>query len=38
MTVKAVIVGGGLPHRMGLSETVLVFKQHLNFIGAITLL
>ncbi|OPX86915.1 hypothetical protein [Pelotomaculum sp. PtaB.Bin117] len=38
LSVKAVIVGGGLPHRLGLSETVLVFKQHLNFIGAITLL
>ena len=33
IAIKAVLAGGGLPHRLGLSETVLVFKQHLNLIG-----
>jgi molybdenum transport protein len=31
--VKAAISGGILPHRLGLSETVMVFDNHLNFIG-----
>lgn len=35
LAIKAVLAGGGLPHRLGLSETVLVFKQHLNFIGGL---
>lgn len=30
--VKAVLAGGGQPHRLGLSETVLVFEQHRNFL------
>jgi len=34
-SVKAIIAGGAYPHRLGLSETVLIFKQHLNFIGGI---
>jgi molybdenum transport protein len=33
LSIKAVLSGGGLPHRLGLSETVLIFKQHRNFIG-----
>jgi molybdenum transport protein len=33
LCVKAVLQGGGFPHRLGLSETVLVFKQHMNFCG-----
>lgn len=35
LSIKAIIAGGALPHRLGLSETILVFKQHLNFIGGI---
>src|SRR5690554_5804421 len=35
IAIKAVLAGGGIPHRLGLSETVLVFQQHLNFIGGI---
>lgn len=35
LAIKAVIAGGGFPHRLGLSETILVFKQHLNFLGGI---
>jgi molybdenum transport protein len=33
MMIKAIVAGGALPHRLGLSETILVFKQHLVFIG-----
>jgi molybdenum transport protein len=33
LAVKAVVAGGGLPHRLGLSETILVFRQHINFLG-----
>lgn len=33
LAIKSVIAGGAVPHRLGLSETVLVFKQHMNFIG-----
>jgi putative molybdenum utilization protein ModD len=35
LAIKAVISGGGFPHRLGLSETILIFKQHLNFLGGI---
>lgn len=33
LAVKAIMVGGAMPHRLGLSETILIFKQHMNFIG-----
>ncbi|WP_456398078.1 ModD protein, partial [Desulfurobacterium sp.] len=33
IAVKSVIAGGGFPHRLGLSETVLVFEQHVKFLG-----
>ena len=26
--IKSVLVGGGMPHRLGLSETILLFPQH----------
>lgn len=35
LAIKAVVAGGGFPHRLGLSETILIFKQHLNFLGNI---
>lgn len=35
LSIKAVVAGGGLPHRLGLSETVLIFPQHLTFLGGI---
>jgi molybdenum transport protein len=31
VALKAVLAGGGIPHRLGLSETVLVFAQHRAF-------
>lgn len=33
LLVKAIMTGGAFPHRLGLSETVLVFEQHLEFLG-----
>jgi molybdenum transport protein len=32
-SIKAVVSGGAVPHRLGLSETVLVFAQHRVFAG-----
>jgi molybdenum transport protein len=32
LALKAVVAGGAQPHRMGLSETVLIFDQHLEFV------
>lgn len=33
LLTEAVMVGGAFPHRLGLSETVLVFEHHLTFFG-----
>lgn len=33
LSIKAILAGGAYPHRLGLSETVLLFKQHIDFIG-----
>ena len=33
LLIKSVMTGGAIPHRLGLSETVLVFDQHLQFLG-----
>ncbi|BAY99922.1 molybdenum transport system protein ModD [Tolypothrix tenuis PCC 7101] len=33
ISIKAVLAGGGFFHRLGLSETVLIFNQHLIFLG-----
>ena len=35
MMVKAIITGGALPHRLGLSETFLLFDEHLRFMGGL---
>lgn len=35
VAIKAICAGGALPHRLGLSETVLVFKQHTAFLGGL---
>jgi molybdenum transport protein len=35
LSIKAVLDGGALPHRLGLSETILIFKQHTVFLGGI---
>lgn len=31
--IKAILNGGAHPHRLGLSETILIFENHLNLIG-----
>lgn len=31
LVMKAIIVGGAVPHRVSLSDTVLIFKQHMEF-------
>jgi molybdenum transport protein len=33
VATKAVYAGGALPHRLGLSESVLIFAQHVAFLG-----
>jgi len=33
--IKGILAGGALPHRLGLSETVLIFEQHLKFLGGL---
>jgi molybdenum transport protein len=35
LAIKAVIAGGALPHRLGLSETILIFEQHMAFLGGL---
>lgn len=35
IAIKAIMAGGALPHRLGLSETVLVFSQHTVFLGGL---
>jgi molybdenum transport protein len=35
LSIKAVVAGGALPHRLGLSDSVLVFKQHTLFLGGL---
>ncbi len=35
IVIKAIAAGGALPHRLGLSETILVFKQHTAFLGGL---
>src|SRR5262245_11843239 len=33
LSIKAILSGGAVPHRLGLSETILVFAQHREFTG-----
>ena len=33
LAIKAILSGGALPHRLGLSETVLIFEQHRVFLN-----
>lgn len=38
LALKSILAGGAMPHRLGLSETILIFKQHMNFIGGFEVL
>lgn len=33
IALKALLAGGGVPHRTGVSDTILLFKEHLDFVG-----
>jgi len=33
IALKALMAGGGMPHRTGLSDTILIFREHLLFSG-----
>lgn len=33
VALKALMAGGGVPHRTGLSDTILIFREHLLFTG-----
>lgn len=33
VALKALLSGGGVPHRTGLSDTILLFKEHIDFDG-----
>ncbi len=33
LLIKAIMSGGAVPHRLGLSESVLVFEEHMAFMG-----
>ena len=35
LAISAILAGGALPHRLGLSETVLIFDQHTVFLGGV---
>lgn len=35
LALEAVLAAGALPHRLGLSETVLVFEQHTTLLGGV---
>ncbi len=35
LRLKGILSGGAMPHRLGLSETVLVFRNHLNVLGGL---
>ncbi len=35
IAIKAIMAGGALPHRLGLSESILVFAQHTAFLGGL---
>jgi len=35
VALKAIMAGGALPHRIGLSDSILVFRQHTAFMGGL---
>lgn len=36
LSIKGILAGGAYPHRLGLSETILLFEQHIDAIGGFT--
>jgi molybdenum transport protein len=35
LSTKATLCGGAVPHRLGLSETILIFDEHIKFLGGL---
>lgn len=35
LTIKSIMAGGAMPHRLSLSDSILIFQEHLRFIGGI---
>ncbi len=35
LSIKAIMAGGATPHRLGLSETILVFNEHRQFLASV---
>jgi molybdenum transport protein len=35
LSIKAIMAGGATPHRLGLSETILVFDEHRQFLAGV---
>jgi molybdenum transport protein len=33
MTLKSIVCAGAFPHRVGLSETIMIFQEHIHFVG-----
>jgi molybdenum transport protein len=31
VSLKSLLAGGGVPHRMGISDIILIFREHLLF-------
>ena len=36
LSIKSILAGGATPHRLGLSETILIFAEHRAFVGGQT--
>lgn len=36
LSMKAILAGGAIPHRLGLSESILIFKEHLTYLGGMS--
>lgn len=34
-SIKSILAGGAYPHRLGLSETILIFLEHMNLYGGV---
>jgi molybdenum transport protein len=35
LAIKSILCGGAVPHRLGLSETILIFNEHIQSIGGL---
>ena len=35
LAISSILAGGAVPHRLGTSETILIFQQHMEFMGGL---